>query len=200
MTIEQETDHASRVERFTSRWQVPYLKALAKSYLLQLQDVEDAAFEVILERSLDNATGVVLNFLGAIVGQPRTSSDDERYRTAIRARIAINLSDGSPEDIIRVVRLILVNGEDFRIIEEPPAQLRVRVFSPLVSTSHDLLLSLVDLADCAGVRLVIDWSSNLTPSQAFRLGDTVSGGVGLGLGSTVGTAQPGMLMCSVGDR
>lgn len=190
--IEQFADHEGRVSRFIEQWRnKPDLEALARIYLRQLQDVENAAFEVILERDVDAAVGVQLETIGKIVRQPRTTSDDNRFRSAIRARIAINISDGTPEDLIRVLRLLLVNGETFKIREEPPAQTRITIIDPLTSNDHDLIQALLDAADPAGVRLLVSWNDSLsTAANKLLLGDSVTGssGGGGGLGSTTGGA------------
>ena len=195
--IAQFGDHAGRVSRLIEQFKnKPDLEALIRSYLLQLQDVEDALFEIILERNLDVAVGVQLEAIGGIVQQPRTTSDDERFRTAIRARIAINLSNATPEDVIKVASLLLVDGEAFRIREEPPAQLRVEVIDPLTSADVDLLFDLLEAADAAGVRLVLQWNASLSPADKLILG---GGSVGGALGSTTGaTANPGKFASAIG--
>lgn len=174
--IEQFTGHEDRVSRFIDKWRnKPDLIKLAKIYLRQLQDIEDAAFEVLLERDLDNAEEVQLETIGKLVGQPRTTSDDERYRTAIRARIAINLSDSTGEDVIRVANLLLVDEEAFELRDEPPAQLRVTITDPLTSADSDLVHSLLDEADAAGVRLLLQWEA-LPTSFAFAVSSPESDG------------------------
>ena len=158
--IEQFNDHEGRVSRFIEQYKnLPDLVALARSYLAQLQDVEDALFEIILERNLDSAVGVQLEVIGDIVQQPRTTSDDARFRTAIRARIAINLSDATTEDLIKVASLLLVDGETFFVRDEPPAQIRITVVDPLTSTDPDLLQQLLDEADAGGVRLLLSYTA-----------------------------------------
>jgi len=201
--IDQFSEHEARVERFIDRWRdKPDLVALAKSYLAQLQEIEDAAFEVILERDLAGAVGVQLTTIGKVVQQPRTTADDERYRTAIRARIAINLSDSTPEDVIRVLGLILFDGEAFHIREEPPAQLRITIDDSLTSADHDLVQLLLDEADPAGNRLLVEWNNGLADDSAkFKLADLTTGSVGggSGLASTTGVVSSGGLASVVGD-
>ena len=174
------------------------LKALMASYAEQIQDLENAMFEVILERVLPTAEGVQLTVLGAIVQQPRTTSDDVEFRIAISARIAINLSDSTPEDVINVARLIFeTSGETFRIKEEPPAQLRVFIIDPII-ISPTLVHELLDEADAAGVRLLLDFHTEATALH-FNFEDSVSGGVGsLGLGDSVSGGVGGSLQSVIG--
>lgn len=141
------------------------LKELMSSYAEQIQHLEDAVFEVLLERVLPTAEGVQLTILGALVQQPRTTSDDTEFRIAIQARIGINLSDSTPEDIIKVGSLIFATtGETFYIREEPPAQLRVTVIDP-ITISPELVQLLLDEADAAANRLLLTSSPSPAASR-----------------------------------
>lgn len=193
--VAQFTDHEGRVSRFIEQWQNKAdLEALARSYLKQIQDLEDALFEIILERDLDNALGVQLTVIGDIVQQPRTTSDDTRFRTMIRARIAINLSDATGEDVIGVARLLLFNGETFEIRDEPPAQVRVTVIEPLTSADPDLMQLLLKSAAAAGVRLLFNYTTT-AEAGGFTFSD-IGGGtvIGKGFDHTAAGADAGVLV------
>jgi len=188
--IAQNTDHEGAVRRFIEQFKnKPDLEALARIYLRQLQDVEDALFEIILERDLDNAVGVQLETIGKIVKQPRTTSDDDAFRVAIRARIAINLSNGTVADLIKVANLLLLEyGETYFVREEPPAQLRITITDPLQSSTAELIHGLLEAADLGGVRLLLQWNKSLdVPAKKLLFGDTISGSTGGGtFGSSTG--------------
>jgi hypothetical protein len=201
--ITQNTDHEGAVRRFIEQFKnKPDLEALTRIYLRQLQDVEDALFEIILERDLDNAVGVQLNTIGDIVQQPRTTPDDDRFRTAIRARIAINLSDATAEDLIKVANLLLQEyGESYELRDEPPAQVRLTIHDPLQSSDADLFHTLLDEADAGGVRFVLQWNNSLaTANDKLLFGDTSGSTVtGGGLGSTTGSVtNPGKFSSVIG--
>ena len=198
----QNTDHEGATARFTDRWRNKAdLDAWTKTYLKQLQDLEDAIFEVILGRILDNAIGVQLDIIGKLVGQPRTDASDDRYRTLISARIRINRSSGTPEDLIGVAVLLLAtNGESFKLREEPPAQVRITVLDELQSSDPDLFHSLLNSARAAGVRLLTEHNTQAAVTGRLRFGDsggaTVDGGT---LASTVGApTNPGALSSVIG--
>jgi len=203
--IAPNSDHEGAVSLFIEQFKAkPNLDAWTKSYLKQIQDLEDAVFEVIFARVLETAIGVQLSIIGAIVQQPRTTDDDDRYRAMIRARIAINLSHSTAEDLIRVAGLILSPfNENFRVRDEPPAQIRLEVLDPLLSTEADLLFNLLELADPAGVRLLVQWQSTLsTPSDKLLLSNEIDGNSfgGGSLGSTTGaiTVPAGKLSSVIG--
>jgi len=198
--IEQRTNHESlAVSRFIEQFKdKAKLEALIRSYAEQIQDLEDAAFEVMLERVLDNAVGVQLQTIAKIVGAPITTSNDDELRIIIRTQIAINLSDGTPEDLINVLRLILLtSGEAFHIREEPPHQVRLVIDDPLSSIVNPATaVGLLDSADMASIRVLLDYFVSLaTDSLTYAneidgaasgkgWGDSIGGGVGGKWGST----------------
>lgn len=78
----------------------PTLRAVLTSYLNRLQDVENALWQVIEARILANATGLMLDYIGGVIGQPRGVLADDEYRVAIKLRIQANHSNGTAEDVI----------------------------------------------------------------------------------------------------
>lgn len=171
--------HRGRISRLIEQYKdKPYIEALLTSWLGQVQDLENALFEVLQERNIDDSVGVQLDVLGDVVGQFRNSDDDEIFRTSIRVRILINNSEGTPEDIIRVVTAILADGEDWELCEEPPAQFRVRVLDQLTSTSYQLLYTLTNLAKPAGVRFLLSTNDQTGPSGRLRFADNGGGTTG----------------------
>jgi len=203
--IDHTTDHESvALARYLDQFKNSVdLKALGASYVRQIQELEDAVFEVILERTIPTAVGAQLTALGAIVQQPRTTAVDADYAIAIQARIAINLSDSTPEDVITVgVLALAASGEAFYIREEPPAQLRFYVIDPL-TISPALLHQLLEATDPAANRLLLNYSKAATSSR-FRFTDSSAGtgsgksgtGSAAGFGDT-GAAHTGGLVGSV---
>lgn len=195
--IDQFTEHESRVSRFIELLKNrANLDALTKSYLAQIQDIEDALFEVLLKRNLEDAVGVQLQIIGKIVGQPYIASTDERFRLMVRARIAINLSHGHESDITKITRLLLVEGEEFEYHDEPPGQIRIIILDPLISGDIDIIANLIGSADAGGTRMLVQWNKTLADPETdkLRLGSTVgTAGAGGGLGSTTGAAGTGKL-------
>lgn len=171
--VEQITDYDTHVGRFVEQLKdKPMFDALAKSYLDEVQELENALYEIILERLLENAVGAQLTNIGKIVGAPRTTDNDVDYKSQVRAKIAINLSDGTPEDIITVMALI-VGHENFHIKEEPGMQLRVVLHEPLVITPS-IVVKLLDAADIGGGRLLLNYTTSLVESNKLKFGSTTS--------------------------
>lgn len=94
----------------------PNFVAILSSYLVQIQEIEDMFYDLLIKRRLANAEGAQLDGIGSIVRENRRGRDDENYRTAIRARIRILKLNSRIEDVILVVTLA-VPGATVRVIE-----------------------------------------------------------------------------------
>ena len=84
------------------------LDAILSIYLGQIQEIEDVAWQMLVERWVSTAVGAQLDQLGRLVGEPRRlfSADDDNYRRLIRARVAANQSDGTVNQCLIILRLV----------------------------------------------------------------------------------------------
>lgn len=98
----------------------PKIEGVLDAFSFQFDDLEDAWFELLDERSLDTSIGQQLDNLGNIVGEPRDGRNDTDYRRAIQVRIRINNSSGTPEDLIDIAETATI-GTDVRYFEHYPA-------------------------------------------------------------------------------
>ena len=72
----------------------------------QVQELENAVFDIYNLRDLDVATGETLDYIGGLVGQPRPAGmigDDVAYLALIRGKIQINSSSGEPDRLINAL-------------------------------------------------------------------------------------------------
>jgi len=120
----------------------PNLIGVIAALLKDANDLEQVFCDVANVLNVDEATGAQLDLLGELVGQPRefvpdidpdtfrfdvgpgfdigqfinnqgfTQLDDENYRRWIRARIASNAGNVSPEEIIASVKFIFGNDTE----------------------------------------------------------------------------------------
>lgn len=86
---------ATRVQRL--------LAALVKPF----QTFQDAATQVLTQRSIEDATGQTLTMLGGLVGQQPIDVDEDTFRAFVSARVRTNRSSGIGDQILRIVRLVL---------------------------------------------------------------------------------------------
>jgi hypothetical protein len=152
MTLAQVTDHAEQapellLEQYREK---PRIKALLLSYVRRCQELDDAVWDVIVKRLIDDAENAQLDAIGRIVGEERDGKPDATYRIYIAARIRINRSHGHPGDVIDVIRLIEASA--FRYLEYFPASADIEFTEPpLAAPGH--LLAIAQQARSAGVRL-----------------------------------------------
>lgn len=157
------TDHVTRgVERLIERYRLPRTSALLASWITEVQVLEDALIQLLVERSVDTAVGEQLDVLGKIVGQPKQGRDDETYRLWISARTLVSRSSGTTEEIIAIVKK-LVGGATVRLDDYYPAAFTVSVLSGTDAVSGAQIAQLVQLAKAAGVQFFFVWQTDLWP-------------------------------------
>ena len=169
MKILEDTSHISEalarlLEQFKGK---PIIAALLSSYIDQVQDLEIAVYDLFSERLLETAIGDQLDQLGRLVNQPRIG-DDDYYRKLIKARIAINRSNGQIEEMLNIFVLVWGDAFVFEIEELQPAILIIRVRNAFDSGDAVLLLSLATDSKPGGVALQVIWSE-YPDSETFTL-------------------------------
>lgn len=71
------------------------------------QALEDALQQLLTQRTIYTATGATLDALGKLVGQARNGLVDADYRRYIAARVRANSSDGLPDQLLAICRLVV---------------------------------------------------------------------------------------------
>jgi hypothetical protein len=119
--IAQNTDYLGEargrlLEQFKN---LPRIDGVLVALMAEVQQLEDAMYEVLVDRLLQNyeATGDMLDKLGAIVGEPRQGFDDATYSVLIGARIKANRSDGKHETLIDLTTLLVPTAEQIKFRE-----------------------------------------------------------------------------------
>lgn len=150
----------------------PRIEAVAEAVGERAQGVEDVLWQVLTLRSLDSATGAQLDGIGAVIGEARQGRIDDVYRLYLRARIRLNISSGTGEDLLAILGLVLAGANRVRLVQTPPASLFVELTGALVDPATDVA-SIVGAAISAGVRVQLIY--NLVGDDvtfAFADGDT----------------------------
>lgn len=95
------------------------IEAVLTAFLTQIQELENMFDQLLNDRTIDSASGDVLDLIGRVVGQDRMGFDDTEYRLWLKARILINKSSGTAEEIIEALYLItqFTDPESFEVIE-----------------------------------------------------------------------------------
>lgn len=191
-------DYAARAK---ARLLVQYRELpLLSSYLGELvgrvQEIEASLFDVIEVTSIDTATGVWLERLGALVGEPRGGAVDALFRRYIKARVKANRSRGTFEDVIAVVTEW--NGATFAGLELRDlgrATMQVDLDDPdLADEPVRRLGRILSGTRAAGVALELFWQP-VASSKVFKFatGTTPEADVDAGFGDTGNAATGGEL-------
>ncbi len=83
------------------------LQKIIKSITSELQILDLVNYQLKTNRWLDSASGKQLDELGEILGLPRNPGEsDEDYRERLQFQIFINTSNGTPEEMIEILRFL----------------------------------------------------------------------------------------------
>jgi len=164
----------------------PDLAAFIAPFIDQIQDAENAAFELIDERTIDAAVGVQLDGIGQIIGETRDGRTDDDYRAGLKAKILINKTSGTIEEIIEIVILLVSNSVDIQ--DFYPASFYVNIVGALVDLDPVLLAGIISSAKPAAVNAAMIYQGDID-ANTFTLasGDAVETSSTQGLANDAGT-------------
>ena len=135
----------------------PNMVAFIKLMARQVQELEDAQFEILFEVSdITIAIGEQLDNLGRILNDQRNGRTDVDYRVGLLARINLNLSEGTGEDLIALV-LGVVGPNSITLQEFFPAHFDLIIEDPVPAEAGNLANIFVQSAKAAGVRGITHW-------------------------------------------
>lgn len=189
MTLVKSTTHivdakARLVEQFRGSLN---LEALIAAYVEQVQDLENVFFQLLLERTLENAVGVQLDNLGTIIGEERMGLSDDDYRLRLRVRVKINASSGTPEQILKIFELLFPDN-GFQILEFYPAAFNLIINNELTEDALQLAEILKESRP-AGVKAFIEYTlAPDTDTFTFATGDTAEASTTQGFSNDAGTS------------
>lgn len=84
----------------------PLFLGMIRAMITPLQDIQDTLYAILTQTYVSNAVGVALDSVGLYVGIMRNGFTDAVFRLFIYVQIAINNSDGTPNEIIEIMELI----------------------------------------------------------------------------------------------
>lgn len=171
------SDHtATALDRMLEQFQGSVnLRLLASSYTDQVQELENAAIQLLHDRSLDAGTGHRLDGLGQLVGITRSGEDDEAFRLRIRGELAVLNSQGSLENLIAIMQLLLELPDpvDIQIDEYFPKAIYMRPRDFIFTGDPDLIATLLRRAVSAATYIqFIYTSTEADDDNLFRFSDT----------------------------
>ena len=118
----------------------------------QIQDLENALWELKDRLNIDASSGIQLDKIGAIVGQERLGFQDQIYRLFIKARIGKNTSESEIEKIITVWKL-MSQSTVVHLVEGFPAELYLYYNVPLPEYLVTYTFELIQKVCGAGISI-----------------------------------------------
>lgn len=174
------------LERFISRLSDAYAKEptstvykLAQITTEQLNTLEEVYERIYNGRDIDQATGHMLDMMGADVQQSRGQATDDVYRAMVKVKIMRNLADGSINNLLDFLAFVLDTPLNTLVVNElyesgEPAMLYIE--APLDKVSKTGLSigqfgTLINLVTGAGIgaRLLFEGTFELASGDTAEI-------------------------------
>jgi hypothetical protein len=164
LTLAHKLDHeAEGLDTLIYDLRTPKLQALLSTYLVEVQQAEDALWILYICSMIPDAFGAALDQLGGLVDQKRENRTDDVYRLWILAKALVLRSSGRPEELIAIARMVLPETVRVQIVDEYPAALSVRLIGAVDPDTGSALATLLRSAKAISVRLLTTWRTTSTP-------------------------------------
>jgi hypothetical protein len=183
------TDHAQRVDDSLAQQYrdatAPGVREVAQAIAFEGQDVEDALWSILNKTPLSAAIGYQLERMGALVGEQRNGDSDEPYWVRVAARILVNRSSGSVNELLAIFSLLTAGLATLHLVDQLPAAFVLKVNGIAVSVPGTYA-TLLRQARKGGVRSILEYSTAPTGS-----GFCFAGGTGRGFPDAILTPGSG---------
>lgn len=125
---------------------------LIQAFVTQFQEIDDVDQTLKSQRSIETSVGVQLDGLGQILGLSRLPDEsDDDYREKLKFQIFINKSNGTPEEIIAVLKF-LTKATKIRYHEYYPAAFQMDTDGITFSVPPEQLVSAIQSVSPAAVQ------------------------------------------------
>lgn len=165
------TNHAElALERLREQYKnKPQLMALIDAWNGQIQELEEVLYGLSTSRSISSAFGYQLDLLGQLLGKSREGRTDEEYRIVLLAKVAQNISRGTPEDVIGVFK-ILTSSSQVQLADGYNGEVYLLADHPLTQDQINIILREMDSVVPAGVR--VNALGSFDPDDSFAYAGT----------------------------
>ena len=134
----------------------PLIEGLFNAVSVEVQELEDAIYQLSTERYLDDAVGVQLDALGVILAEERGAFTDDPYRVVLKAKRLVNKSSGTTEELIAIFKLLEPTAT-ITVTTWPPACVTVEIDVPITAAKEVLYRRFLRKARMAGVGGQLLW-------------------------------------------
>ncbi len=125
---------------------------LIQAFVTQFQEIDNVDQTLKSQRSIETSVGVQLDGLGQILGLSRLPDEsDDDYREKLKFQIFINKSNGTPEEVIAVLKF-LTKATKIRYHEYYPAAFQMDTDGITFSVPPEQLVSAIQSVSPAAVQ------------------------------------------------
>jgi hypothetical protein len=173
----------------------PVLTALLEGVLEAGQEVEDVTIALQEQFSAATAEGVFLDTIGEIVGEKRGGRSNTTYRIAIQAKVRINKSSGTWDEMITIAQILYNNGDaDIRVSDvggSTGAEGLIEVREDVSALDVDAINRQLQALKPLGVKLQYVYNLSASPAtNGLILGATPSGAPDTNANTGLGNPGP----------
>jgi len=175
-------------ERFLVQFSgAPVIEGINKAFGVQLQDLQNAIFQLFDILSIDGNEGVNLDRIGTLVGQLRNGKSDAEYRRFLKARVKINKSNGTIPKILEILALTHPS-ETFSVREPKGGVLIFNMLETWIGVDLTELMGILREIKGGGTRVELVYNRGGQDNDfLFADGDTVQTDVNHGFSNDAGT-------------
>jgi uncharacterized protein YlzI (FlbEa/FlbD family) len=136
----------------------PKLRAIVAALVAEFTNIENTLDLMKSDRWIETAQGAQLDGSGYIVGEPRRGRDDDAYREAIRFRVFVNVSNGTPQYLIRGLSF-LTKPDDAQYMEQYPATTMLFTNGPIVQRDIQRVIQDISPAAISTVPVMVSYTA-----------------------------------------
>lgn len=131
----------------------PRNQVVMDAVMAQVQELEDAFWQLLTAFDLDTATDDQLLLLGKLVGEGQLGRADEDFRAAIRARILVNRSEGKVGQLYAIGAALIPDEDVLHCITQYDGSLAYEFRGDLAAFTLSNIARLLKKAKAGGVRI-----------------------------------------------
>lgn len=148
------TDHIEQAkDRLREQYKnKPYIVGLITAWVGQIQELEQVLNDLGSKRAINTAEGIQLDLIGELLNRPRDGRSDADYRILLLAKIAKNVSQGTPEDVITVFKILSASSR-VQLGDGHVGEIYLLADHALTQDDVNFLMREMLFVDSAGVRL-----------------------------------------------
>ena len=182
------TDHVARgLAQLAHRWRdLPGVRAILSPHLDEVQAIEDALWS-ILAVTLATATGDQLAQIGALLGEPKVTLSDAKWRVTLHARIDANRSAGTVDELLAILLRFAAAG-DITAVEYFPAGVLFTATALTAGFPPARVGGLLRRATSGGVGVQLVAPASSATAFRFASADDVEPAVGTGFSDAAQTS------------